>query len=100
MLDRWLHDLRYAGRALRQSPTFALTAVVTLTLAIGINVGLFATLNAVALRNLPAPNPHELVRLSSSFRSGQEVPLSFPMFRELANRQRAVEPLIAWWREH
>jgi len=91
------HDLRYAIRALRQSPLFVATAVLTLTFAIAINVGIFATLNAIALRQLPAPRPHELVRLSTSFRTGQEVPFSFPMFRELASRQHAIGPLIASW---
>jgi putative ABC transport system permease protein len=99
MFEGLSHDVRYAVRALRRAPAFALTAIVTLTFAIGINIGIFATLNAVALRRLPAPNPHELVRLSSSFRTGQEVPFSFPMFRELSTRQHAVEPLIAWWGE-
>jgi predicted permease len=78
---------------------FVATAVLTLTFAIAINVGIFATLNAVALRRLPAPRPHELVRLSTSFRTGQEVPFSFPMFRELAARQQAIAPLIASWGE-
>jgi putative ABC transport system permease protein len=91
------HDVRHATRALRHAPMFAATAVLTLTCAIGINVGIFATLNAVALRRLPAPRPDELVRLSTSFRTGQEVPFSFPMFRELAARQHAVAPLIATW---
>jgi predicted permease len=95
MFETWLHDVRYAARALRQSPTFAATAVLTLTFAIGMNVGIFATLNAIALRRIPAPRPHELVRLSTSFRTGQEVPFSFPMFRELSARQQAIAPLIA-----
>src|SRR5688572_14016454 len=99
MFEGFARDVGYALRALRRSPTFALAALLTLTFAIGINVGIFATLNGVALRRLPAPKPHELVRLSSSFRTGQEVPFSFPMFRELATRQHAVEPLIAWWGE-
>jgi putative ABC transport system permease protein len=78
---------------------FVATGVLTLTFAIAINIGIFATLNAVALRRLPAPEPHELVRLSTSFRTGQEVPFSFPMLRELATRQQAIEPLIASWGE-
>ena len=76
MADSWLRDLRYAYHGLRRSPAFTVTAVLTLACAIGINVGIFATLNAVAFRRLPAPRPHELVRLSTSFRTGQEVPFS------------------------
>jgi predicted permease len=94
-VDGMLRELRYSFQSLRRSPTFALTTLLTLTCAIAVNVGIFATLNAVALRRLPAPNPDELVRLSTSFRTGQEVPFSFPMFRELAARQHVVAPLIA-----
>jgi len=97
MAEGWLRDLRYAAHGLRRSPAFTVTAVLTLACAIAINVGIFATLNAVAFRRLPAPRPHELVRLSTSFRTGQEVPFSFPMFRELAARQQIIAPLIASW---
>jgi putative ABC transport system permease protein len=91
-----MNEIRHAIRALRRSPTFALTAIVTLTLTLAINIGIFSTLNALAFRRLPAPRPHELVRLSTNFRTGQEVPLSFPMFRELARRQTTIAPLIGW----
>ncbi len=96
MISLWPNEVRHAARALRRSPTFALTVVLTLTVTIGINVGVFTTLNALALRRLPAPRPDELVRLSTAFRTGQEVPFSFPMFRELTRRQTAVRSLIGW----
>lgn len=96
MLENIPSDVRHAFRALHRSPTFAVTAVLTLALTLAINIGVFATLNALAFRRLPAPRPHELVRLSTSFRTGQEVPFSFPMFRELAGRQTAVASLIGW----
>jgi putative ABC transport system permease protein len=96
MTELWWNEARHAARALRRAPTFALTVVLTLTVTLGINVGVFTTLNALALRRLPAPRPDELVRLSTAFRTGQEVPFSFPMFRELARRQNAVSSLIGW----
>ena len=96
MIWLWPNEVRHAVRALGRLPTFALTVVLTLTVTLGINVGVFSTLNALALRRLPAPRPDELVRLSTAFRTGQEVPFSFPMFRELARRQDAVSTLIGW----
>ena len=96
MMSPWPNELRHAARALRRSPTFTLTVVLTLTVTLGINVGVFTTLNALALRYLPAPSPDELVRLSVVFRTGQEVPFSFPMFRELTRRQTAVRSLMGW----
>ena len=96
MISRLGNDLRYAFRTVRRSPTFALTAILTLAVMLAINVGVFATLNALAFRRLPAPRAHELVRFSTSFQTGQEVPFSFPMFRELAARQDVVQSLIGW----
>jgi hypothetical protein len=96
MLGDFADEIRYAVRTLRGSPTFALTAIVTLTLTLGINVGIFSTLNAIAFRRLPVQKPDELVRLSTVFRTGQEVPFSLPMFRELARRQTAIASLIGW----
>ena len=50
-------DLIYAGRQLRRTPAFTITALVTLILAIGANVVVFSVLNALILRPLDVPQP-------------------------------------------
>ena len=56
-------NLRYAIRQLRNSPGFALTALLTLTVGIGGTVAVFSVVEAVLLRPLPFEHPDQLVSL-------------------------------------
>ncbi len=60
-LEHAVQDLHYAVRALRRTPSFTLTAVLTLAFGIGVNAALFTIYNAIALRPLPARAPDELL---------------------------------------
>jgi predicted permease len=97
-------DLRYALRQLRKTPTFALTAIVTLALGIGANTAIFTVFNQVLLRMLPVQKPGELVRLNytGTFRGrmsifGGDVHdfFSYPMYRELRDRNSVFSGMIA-----
>ena len=54
-------DIRYAGRGLRKSPGFALAAILTLGLGIGLNVSLFTVFNVLALQTWDVGSPREVV---------------------------------------
>jgi predicted permease len=93
-------DIRYAARTLRKSPAFATTAVLTLALGIGANTALFTIVDQVLLRLLPVNNPHELVSVVSrgsyygdTWGDGSE--LSYPMYEELSDRNRAFAGMFA-----
>jgi predicted permease len=53
MMDRVAQDIRLALRGFRRSPAFALTAVLTLGLGIGMAVAMFTIIDAVLFRRLP-----------------------------------------------
>ncbi len=65
-LERFGQDLRYSVRTLRRNPGFAAAAILSLALGIGANTAIFSLLNAVVLKPLPVPDPHQLVEFTNS----------------------------------
>jgi len=60
------HDVRYAGRSLRASPGFTLTAILVIALGVGANTAAFSLADFVLLRPLPFHEPDRLVDLWES----------------------------------
>lgn len=58
-----LSDLRFAFRQLRKSPGFALTAILTLALGIGVNTAIFSLVDSILLQPLPYPHQDRLMRI-------------------------------------
>jgi putative ABC transport system permease protein len=63
MLDTLWQDLRLAARSLRRSPGFAAASILTLSLAVGANVAIFAIVERVVLNPLPYPDSDQIITL-------------------------------------
>jgi putative ABC transport system permease protein len=98
-MEGFVQDLCAALRALRKSPGFTLTALVTLALGIGANSALFSVVDAVLLRPLPFRQPQELYSVWSRHVSTDRYPFQLPEFCDYRDQSRtltAVAGLAAW----
>jgi predicted permease len=63
VLETIVQDVKYGIRQLLHQPSFAIVAILTLALGIGVSTALFSVIDAALLRPLPYPNPEELVTI-------------------------------------
>lgn len=89
-------DIRIALRRLRKSPGFAVTAVLTLALAIGANAVVFSVLNALVLRPLNVPHSESLFMLQRTFERGVTPSQSYRDYIDLRDRNRSFESLASY----
>ncbi len=97
VLEALAVDLRYAVRALRRSPGFAVVAGLTLALGVGVNTAVFSVVNAVMLRPLPYGDPDRLVRIfeSNPARGWPQFSASDPNFLDWRAQATSWEALAA-----
>ncbi|HEX3702705.1 MAG TPA: ADOP family duplicated permease, partial [Vicinamibacterales bacterium] len=92
-IDDLRADLRYAGRTLARTPTFALLAVVSLALGIGANTVVFSVVDALVLKPLPIHDPARLVFVQGD---GGHPSMSFPHYRDLRDGNRSFDGLVGY----
>ena len=77
-----LRDIRFAGRLLVKNRWFTVMAVVVLALGIGANNAVFTIVNGVLLRNLPVPEPDEIMFLGTRDTQGRNQGVSLRDFED------------------
>ena len=98
-------DLRFTVRSVQRRPAFHLTIILVFALGIGANTIIFSVVDGVLLSPLPFPDPDGLVvpwQTEPGYRDSpnpterglaDRIPLSFPIYRDWAERNSVFETL-------
>jgi len=79
-IEDLVQDARFGVRILIKNPGFTAVVVLTLALGIGINTAIFSVVNGVLLNPLPFPHPEQLVALHESKPNFANGSISYPNF--------------------
>jgi putative ABC transport system permease protein len=85
-LETCFADIRYAFRALRRSPAFALVAILSLALGIGANTAIFSLIDAVMLKSLPVSHPEQLVAVKAVAAGPSDYYFTNPLWEAIRDR--------------
>ncbi|HMJ62621.1 MAG TPA: ABC transporter permease, partial [Bryobacteraceae bacterium] len=91
-MDELLRNLRYGLRTLRKNPAFAVTAIVSLALGIGVNTLVFSAFESLLLRPLPIADPERVV----SVETGNGISHSFPNYKEFRDNTSTFNGLVGY----
>jgi putative ABC transport system permease protein len=96
MTERVLSDVRYALRSLSRSPGFTAAAVLSLALAIGMNVAVFSVVNTLFFEGLPVRDSERLVELTLGNQERGGGAFTYPMFERIRDDQSVLGNAFGW----
>src|SRR6476620_10867408 len=89
-------DVRYSLRLLLKHKGYAVVAVLTLALGIGINTAMFSVLNTFLFSSLPYPQSDRLVRIFRTSPHSQSWPHSAANFFDQRDQNTVFEKMAAY----
>lgn len=101
MMTTMLHDLKYALRSAAKHPAFTAVVVLTLALGIGANTVIFSAVHGLVLSPFPFPEPDRVVGVGSYHpRLGGQVSffenLSPAEYVDIRDQSRTLDHVVAW----
>jgi predicted permease len=97
VLENVAGDVRFALRGLRRSPSFALTAILTVAVGIGASTAIFTVVDAVLLRPLPIPDPDDFTYVGWVWEKGGEIPsLTAFQYEFVRDHNRTFDAVAAY----
>jgi len=90
--DEAARDLRYGFRTLCKNPGFAVAAIISLALGIGVNTLVFSVFDSLLLRPLPIANPEQVVFVETPNGPSN----SFPTYRDLRDNNSTFSGLAGY----
>jgi len=95
-IESLLQDVRYGVRMLKKSPGFAVIAILTLALGIGVNTTIFSVVDGVLLNPLPFHDSHQLVSLFEKIPNFDNGSISYPNFVDWRSMNRTFSGMAAY----
>ena len=97
MIESVSRDIRYALRWLARSPAFAVVAILSLGLGVGVNTAMFSLVDALLLRPIPVSDPDSLVDVFTSAGDGDlHATNSYPDFQDVKARNSVFSDMIGY----
>jgi predicted permease len=93
IIEDALRDLHYAIRTLSRSRLFAVTAIVSIALGIGVNALVLSVVNGVLFKPLPVSDPNSVVFVQTE---GAIPALSFPDYRDMRDRNVTLDGMAGY----
>jgi predicted permease len=97
MMQTLLRDLRYAGRQLRNSPSFTVAAVLTLALGVGATTAIFSCVYGLLLKSLPFESADRLVTLQETHPQLKgPIEATYPDYQDWQKQQKSFTQIAAF----
>src|SRR5580704_13457975 len=94
-LDGFVQDVRHSIRGLRHSPGFALTAIATLAVGIGVNAAVFTVTNAMLFKGFPLVERNDRILYMGSAGPGYAHFVSYPDFEDWRTQSKSFKGMGA-----